>query len=138
MFREPLAIHRSAIAAMAAHADRCGPDEACGILLGLPLIERAVPAANVAANPSRHFEVDPAALIAAHRAERGGGLPVAGYYHSHPIGEPVPSRADRIGASGDGRVWAIVGRVAGGRWDMRLWRDSPAGFQALSYTVSGV
>jgi len=50
------------------------------------------------------------------------------YYHSHPKGHPLPSATDCAHASGDGRVWAIV---AGG--EVRLYRDTPEGFAALSY-----
>ncbi len=85
-------------------------------------------AANVAADPLRHFEIDPAALIAAHRAERGGGLQLLGYYHSHPAGHPLPSATDCAHASGDGRAWAIVAQA-----EVRFYRDRPDGFAALSY-----
>jgi desampylase len=130
-----LALRRSAIEAIAAHAERSHPHEACGLLIGLPVIERAVPAGNVAVDPVRRFEVDPAALIAAHKAERAGGSRLAGYYHSHPTGAPVPSAADREAAGGDGRVWAIVAPGEKTGWTVRFWRDSPSGFEALSSTV---
>ena len=78
----------------------------------------------------RRFEIDPAALIAAHRGARAGELPVIGYYHSHPTGHPAPSATDCEHAGGDGSVWAIV---AGG--DVAFWRDGDAGFEALSYEV---
>ena len=83
-------------------------------------------------DPARHFEIDPAALIAAHRAARGGGPEVLGYYHSHPTGRAEPSDTDRAQASGDGRIWAIV---AQGR--VQLWRDLPEGFEPLPLRVVG-
>lgn len=119
-----------AIATLLEEATRAHPLECCGLLLGQGGIAEIRPAANVAADPARHFAIDPAALIAAHRAARAGGLPVLGYYHSHPAGPPEPSPTDRAEASGDGRVWAIVG--AG---QVRFWRDEPAGFVALSLRV---
>jgi desampylase len=115
---------------MMAHAERCRPDEACGLLLGLPAIEQAVPTRNVAADPARRFEIDPAALIAAHRGERGGAARLAGYYHSHPSGSAEPSATDRASAAADGRVWAIVAGQ-----EVRFWRDCPGGFEALPYGV---
>ncbi|HZU63060.1 MAG TPA: M67 family metallopeptidase [Novosphingobium sp.] len=120
---------RGIIATLLAEAARAHPQEACGLLLGPAQgpIRAVVPCANVAADPARHFEIDPAALIAAHRAARGGGPAVLGYYHSHPEGPPVPSATDRAMACGDGRIWAIVGE---GR--LRCWRDGPLGFEALS------
>lgn len=116
---------------MIAHARRSAPLECCGILLGRgDRVELAQPAANVHAGPAKRFELDPAALVAAHRAARRGGPQVVGYYHSHPVGPPVPSATDRAHATGDGRVWAIVGEGRVG-W----WRDAPGGFEPLSYTV---
>jgi proteasome lid subunit RPN8/RPN11 len=113
-------------------AARAHPNECCGLLLGSGgRIERAVPAANVHPNPSRHFEIDPQALIDAHRAARTGGPQVIGYYHSHPTGNPEPSATDRAAAARDGSVWAIT---ADG--DVAFWRDGEGGFTALSYTVA--
>ena len=104
------------------------PRECCGLLLGqgAGLLEIR-PAANVHAQPERHFEIDPAALIAAHRAARSGGLQVLGYYHSHPNGLAEPSATDRACASGDGQIWAIVAGET-----VTWWRDLPSGFERLS------
>ena len=118
------------IATLLAEAASAFPAECCGLLLGGESIAEARPAANVAANPLRHFEIDPQALISAHRAARGGGPQVLGYYHSHPSGHPVPSATDCAHAGGDGAIWAIV---AGG--EIGFWRDTAAGFAALSYVV---
>ncbi|MFT4026942.1 MAG: M67 family metallopeptidase [Novosphingobium sp.] len=118
------------IATLLAEASKTAPAECCGILLGRDRIERAQPAANVAPDPLRHFEIAPQALISAHRAARNGGLPVLGYYHSHPSGHPVPSATDCEHSGGDGSIWAIV---AGG--EVAFWKDAPRGFAALSYRV---
>lgn len=120
----------SVIATVIAETARAAPAECCGLLLGGETIEQAQPAANVAADPLRHFEIDPQALICAHRAARGGGPQVLGYYHSHPTGHPVPSPTDCEHSAGDGRVWAIVADGAVG-----FWADGPTGFAALSYAV---
>ena len=115
-------------ATLLAEATRAHPHECCGLLLGegARLLE-VRPAANVHAAPERQFEIDPAALIAAHRAARAGGLQVLGYYHSHPNGLAQPSATDRAQASGDGRIWAIV---AGDQ--VSWWRDGREGFEVLS------
>jgi proteasome lid subunit RPN8/RPN11 len=124
-------ISNSILQRILADAALACPSEACGLLLGRgTLVTEARPAANVHSAPATHFEIDPAALIAAHRAARAGGLELLGYYHSHPTGEPEPSAEDRAQASGDGRVWAIV---AGGT--VRLWRDLPGGFEPLPLRV---
>jgi proteasome lid subunit RPN8/RPN11 len=120
-----LAIHA---AAAAAH-----PREACGILLGEGTsITEAIPTNNVHPTPHTHFEIDPQALIDAHRAARAGGPQVLGYFHSHPIGAAEPSATDRASASGDGRVWAILAGDA-----VTFWKDGEQGFTALSFTIHG-
>ena len=124
-------VSRPVLERLRTEAARVAPEECCGILLGCGgLIEDARPAANVAADPRRRFEIDPQSLVDAHRAARDGGLHVLGYYHSHPTGPAEPSAADRERAAGDGRVWAIVGQ--GG---VTFWRDEEAGFVPLSYAI---
>lgn len=121
----------SAHAAILEAAREADPHEACGLLMGSEThIAAAIPAANVHPDPARHFEIDPAALIAAHKAARAGGQAVLGYFHSHPNGLARPSATDAAMAAGDGRIWAIA---ASGM--VTLWRDSPLGFEALSYQV---
>lgn len=107
------------------------PRECCGILLGDGTAVRALePARNVHPAPETHFEIDPRALIDAHRAARADGPQVMGYYHSHPRGPAEPSATDRAVAAGDRRVWAIAGEG-----EVRFWRDDEAGFEPLSLRV---
>ncbi|WP_326524186.1 M67 family metallopeptidase [Sphingomonas sp.] len=121
-------IHRAAAAA--------GAREACGLLFGHDgRIDGCEPTRNLAARPERAFEIDPAALIAALRAERQGGRPVAGYFHSHPGGDPLPSITDAAMAAADGRIWLIAG---GG--EIGAWRAVPNGathgrFDPVGYQV---
>ncbi|WP_419180109.1 M67 family metallopeptidase [Erythrobacter oryzae] len=120
-----------ALAAMRAHAAAAHPLEACGILLGEGgCITESRPAANVHPSPQTHFEVDPQALIDAHRAARAAGPAVIGYYHSHPRGPAEPSATDRASANGDGAVWAIIAGE-----DTRFWLDGKQGFVALPFTI---
>ena len=117
-------------------AAQAAPKEACGLLLGAGgVIEEARTCANLAVNPLRFFEIDPAALIAAHRAERGGGPALLGYWHSHPSGRAEPSAEDQRQASGDGKIWAIIGSGIA-QAEVRFWRDERQGFVALSYAVA--
>jgi len=129
-----LTVTRSVLELLLAEAERAHPRECCGLLLGTAAgrIDSARPARNLAPDPARHFEIDPQALVDAHRAERQGGPLLLGYYHSHPTGIARPSATDRAQASGDGRLWAIVG---GG--EMTLWRDAAHGFERLPYQVVG-
>ena len=123
-----------AIATLLAESAAAAPAECCGLLLGRGgRITEVRPAANIAPDPLRHFEIDPAALFAAHRAARApGGLELLGYYHSHPDGHPLPSATDCAHASGDGRLWAIIARC-----EVGFWRDGPAGFTAVAVSPAG-
>ena len=126
-----LEVTSGVIVTLRKEAARAAPLECCGLLLGAGgKIKEVCPATNVAPDPARHFEIDPAALFAAYRSARDGGPELLGYYHSHPDGHPIPSPTDCEHASGDGRAWAIV---AGG--EVGFWRDGPAGFEALCYAV---
>lgn len=126
-----LVVTSGAMATLLEEAARAHPQECCGLLLGEgDRVAEARPAANVHPEPTRHFEIDPAALIAALRAERDGGEQVLGYYHSHPNGLAGPSDEDRACASGDGRTWVIVAAGA-----VTWWRDGKQGFEALSLRV---
>lgn len=122
-----LKVTSGAIATLCDLAAREFPRECCGLLLGQGdwLIE-VRPCANIHADPLTHFELDPTALIAAHRAARGGGPQLLGYYHSHPNGHPLPSATDCEHSSGDGAVWAIIAGGAVG-W----FRDAGGCFEEL-------
>ena len=99
------------------------PKEACGLLFGDPReITGWQAVENVAENPERRFEIAPAALFAALRAERAGGARIAGYWHSHPSGDATPSTTDAAMADADGKLWLIVAGE-----DARLWRAEPDG-----------
>jgi proteasome lid subunit RPN8/RPN11 len=122
---------RAVLEGISAEAARAFPEEACGLMLGRGnRVEHVRPAANVHPTPLSHFEIDPQALVDAHRAARAGGPEMLGYSHSHPSGAAEPSTTDRAMATGDGRVWAIV---AGS--DVTFWRDDKDGFAKLSYRV---
>ena len=128
-----LEVTSGVLATLREEAAKAAPAECCGLLLGQGArVLEARPAINVAADPLRHFEIDPMALLAAHKAARAGGPDVLGYYHSHPTGHPLPSATDCDHASGDARAWAIVaeGEVA-------FWKDGEAGFEAMDVRVVG-
>ncbi|MBO9713531.1 M67 family metallopeptidase [Sphingomonas sp.] len=126
------AVSRIALETIEAEARLAAPREACGLLLGTgDMIEVAEVARNVAPDPLRHFEIDPAALFAALRAERAGGRRLIGYWHSHPSGDAEPSDTDRAMAAPDGKLWLILG---GGR--ITGWRVEAAGFVAVALTVA--
>ena len=102
-------IARWVVDAVLAEAAAAPGQEACGLLLGRNgQIEAHLPTRNIATDPRTAFEVDPAALLAAHRAARAGGPAVLGHYHSHPHGRAEPSEADARAATWDGTLWLIA------------------------------
>lgn len=124
-------VTRGVIATLLAEAEKAAPQECCGLLFGADRQVNAIgTAANVSPQPLVRFEIDPAALFAAHRASRAGGPELIGYYHSHPSGHPVPSATDCEHSTGDLRIWAII---AGGQ--VAFWRDSEDGFSPLCYRL---
>lgn len=86
-------------------------------------------APNVAADPSRNFEIDPAALIAVHKDVRAGGMALLGYFHSHPNGLGEPSASDIAQASPDGLIWLII---AGGA--VTAWQPIAIGAHVTAFT----
>ena len=126
-----LELTSGALATLVEEATKAHPRECCGLLLGQGArIDGALPATNVHPDPEWHFEIDPAALIAAHRAARAGGPQVVGYYHSHPNGRAEPSGEDIAMAERAGRFWAIIANQS-----VLFWRDGADGFTALSSRV---
>lgn len=110
-------ISRSVLDRLLAEAAQSPSAEICGLLFGDDTaISAAIACRNVAADPSIAFEIDPAALFAAHKAMRAGGPRVIGHYHSHPTGLAAPSAVDAAAAIG-GELWLII---AG--WEATLWR----------------
>jgi len=124
-------ISRSLLDAVLAHAAATPDREVCGLLFGTAGHVRAArPAANVHPDPARHFEVDPAALIAAHKAARAGGPRLAGHYHSHPSGDAGASREDAASAV-PGQLCLIV--AAGGA--ARLYRADAGALAPIPLSV---
>ncbi|WP_374414837.1 M67 family metallopeptidase [Novosphingobium colocasiae] len=125
-----LAVARAVVSLLHEEAALAAPLECCGLLLGPARdhVTRALPTANVAADPRRRFEIDPRPLLDAHRAERAGGERIVGYYHSHPAGAAVPSATDGENSTGDLRIWAIIGEG-----QVAFWRDSGNGFVEQSW-----
>ena len=130
--RTGVSVNSATLTQILAHAAETAPDECCGILLGKgSRITAALPAANVHPAPRTRFEIDPQALVDAHRASRAGGPAVLGYYHSHPQGPARPSATDAALANRDGSVWVIVA----GTSDVTFWQDGEEGFIPLPYGV---
>lgn len=89
------------------------PQETCGLLSGTMSIDachvtRIWPAANLAADPIHHFELDPAVRFAAENHCRQAGRQVVGHWHSHPNGRLDPSPADLAMAYEPHMIWVII------------------------------
>lgn len=127
----PTTIAASLLAAILAEAAAAPAQEVCGLLFGSSeAIEGAVSTANMAADRHRTFEVDPAALFAALKAQRAGGPCVIGHYHSHPSGCAEPSASDAAAAE-PGRLWLIVAGTTA-----RLWLAAGGGFHEIELLVT--
>lgn len=112
-----ICISRALVASLLERAVASPNVEICGLLLGEgDTVREARAAANVAQDPARRFEIDPAVLLGVHRAARQGGLQVLGHYHSHPSGEPVPSACDAALALEPAALWLIVAPPLWGVW----------------------
>lgn len=123
-----MALHISSVLLerIVAHARAAAPAECCGLLLGDPgqaVVRQLRPARNLSPDPLRRFELDPAMLLAAHRAARAGGPAILGHYHSHPRGPAEPSATDARNAASDGSFWLIVGAHG----QITAWRASATG-----------
>jgi desampylase len=125
-----VAIPRGLLLAIRGRAEAAFPEECCGLLLGTEQgkdhlsVSGAVASANVAAEPRRHFEVDPALYLRLlHErpaAPLGGHL--VGLYHSHPEGDARPSSTDAACAWQEGWLWLIVPLSAGRAGEPRCFR----------------
>ena len=92
-------------------------------------------AANVATDPSQHFEIDAAVLIATEKQARQGGPSILGYFHSHPNGLTRPSKQDADGAADDGRVWLIIADGGISAWLPTTDDANPVGFEHAELLV---
>lgn len=143
-----LEISREALAGIRAAAAAVHPEEACGLLFGSEgLIDGWQLTRNVAENREIMFEIDPAALFAALRAERAGGRKLIGYWHSHPNGRAEPSRRDTELANVDGKIWVIVAGDDVAAWvlvesPVYSWdghtMEQREGYRAAIPTLSGI
>jgi desampylase len=99
------------------HARQAPDEEVCGLLLGRHnRVAEILRCRNVAEDIAGSFELDPVALISAHKAARNGGLQVVGHYHSHPNRREGPSPRDQASASCDGAYWVIVTQQSLSAW----------------------
>ncbi len=86
-----------------AFAQETPSEEVCGLLFGdASKITHIQKTNNISSSIVDQFEIDPAQLIAAHRAARADGPALLGCFHSHPNGVCSPSLQDAESATPDG------------------------------------
>jgi desampylase len=109
----PLILDDRLRAQLTAEARAAFPKECCGLLEGESAGQsvRVVAlhaTANVSADPTTGFEVDPAAHLRLRRTLRTTGGKIVGCYHSHPNGRAKPSERDRANGTEEGFIWLIA------------------------------
>ena len=95
-------------------AEAAYPNECCGLLsgaeeAGIAYVDGIHESENVADEPARRFEIDPALRLRLQRTLRQGGRRVVGIYHSHPTGLAHPSPRDLEAAWEPDLVWLVIG-----------------------------
>jgi proteasome lid subunit RPN8/RPN11 len=105
-----LRLTRLAYAAIVGHAYDGLPDEACGLLVGVPAAGRVVrfePTANEAAS-SKLYTIPPKDFLRVDREAAAAGLEVIGVVHSHTHTDAYPSPTDVAQAPDPGWHYVIV------------------------------
>jgi proteasome lid subunit RPN8/RPN11 len=92
---------------------------------------------NVATDPASYFEIDPAALISTAKDVRSGGIPVLGFFHSHPNGMAAPSPTDVAQAEPDQHIWLIIANRAITAWQPVVVGAQVTGFAPVTLLVEG-
>lgn len=95
-----ITLKRTDFEAMLAHAQKCLPEEACGLIAGSrdengnKRIERVFLLTNTD-HSNEHFSMDPAEQLQAVKEMRAQGLVPLGNWHSHPETPARPSEEDK-------------------------------------------
>jgi proteasome lid subunit RPN8/RPN11 len=89
-----LIIPKELVGLMSAHANRCLPEEACGLIGGLNGQARLIlPVENELHSPVR-YRMAPLSQLKAFQKMDENGVELTGIFHSHPNGPAIPSSTD--------------------------------------------
>lgn len=118
-------IAKEKLAAIFEHARRAYPHECFGFLVGTLSgegeIKGVYPAKNLMEEARDRYEMDPQDYLRLEKEIEGSGLEIIGFYHSHPDGQPHPSRFDRERAWEE-YFYLIVSVQDGKEGEAKLWR----------------
>jgi len=119
---------------MKEHALQEFPNECCGMLSGKEdLIDGISRCTNQRSSPTE-FSVSPPELFQFFRSLRKQGRDFLGIYHSHPEGNPAPSRRDEEEFNyPDASYWIVS--LNNGLASVRCFEWGRAGFAEVPYTV---
>ncbi len=109
--------------AIAAHAEFCHPEEACGLLAADTegRLRMAYSLTNVLASPT-NYTLDPKEHLAVTRHADRNGWEVAGVFHSHPASGAYPSATDIRLAADPTWFYLIYGMTDRDRPVLRCFR----------------
>ena len=113
-----LVIAREQWAQILTEVERLAPEEACGLLAGIgDRVVVSIPVTNALHSPVR-FRMEPLEQLKAFQRMEAQGWELIGIYHSHPLGQDMPSQTDIDEAYYPETVYVIVsGRE--GEWHCR-------------------
>ena len=134
-----IAVPRSLVGEMFAHAWRARPEECCGLVGGVGGAARSVyRLRNVARDPSKAYEGAPQELFDAQRMMRERGERLIAIYHSHPrAADPTPSESDVRAAYYPAAVHFIIG-LAGDAPALRAFRlfEGEGRWERVEYEIA--
>ncbi|HNT23972.1 MAG TPA: M67 family metallopeptidase [Anaerolineales bacterium] len=103
-----------------AHAGRCLPEEACGLLAGLDgCVQMCYEITNTLHSATR-FRMDAQEQVRAFMDFEQRGLELLAIYHSHPAGPLEPSSTDLVEFAYPGVLYLIL-TLSAGEWQGRVF-----------------
>ncbi len=107
------------VEAMLVHAAHDRPSEACGLLAVDPqgTVRFVYCLSNADASPSA-FTIAPDEYFGANRHAERHGWEIAGMFHSHPDGLPVPSSTDLAAAPASDWLYIVVAKGQLGLYEL--------------------
>jgi proteasome lid subunit RPN8/RPN11 len=131
-----LTLPREAVNRLLAAAQASPGAEVCGFVVragdGCAVCE----VTNVAADPVRRFEMDPAGMVEAFRRARDDGEEILAIYHSHPSGPPAPSPLDQELAYYPDLPYLVISLGTRGVLELRAFRLDRDGCSELELRLA--